>query len=159
MSDALTRYFNDYAESALDRIHHGLTAIRFYNEAIHRLDNGIDITDSIPEVQRVGRDVARETAQDALADYENRIKHAWDLPKSLSEIATTRVTSHKERLENLPRYEITHTFKLEAGKVTINVTTANRNHRLEIAAAGNAMASRAALIELEQYLTLAALSN
>ncbi len=159
MSDALTRYFNDYAESALDRIHHGLTAIRFYNEAIHRLDNGIDITDSIPEVQRVGRDVARETAQDALADYENRIKHAWDLPKSLSEIATTRVTSHKERLENLPRYEITHTFKLEAGKVTINITTANRNHRLEIASAGNAMASRAALIELEQYLTLAALSN
>jgi hypothetical protein len=159
MSDALTRYFNDYAESALDRIHHGLTAIRFYNEAIHRLDNGIDITDSIPEVQRVGRDVARETAQDALADYENRVKHAWDLPKSLSEIATTRVTSHKERLENLPRYEITHTFKLDAGKVTINVTTANRNHRLEIAAAGNAMASRAALIELEQYLTLAALSN
>ena len=65
MSDALTRYFNDYAESALDRIHHGLTAIRFYNEAIHRLDNGIDITDSIPEVQRVGRDVARETAHDA----------------------------------------------------------------------------------------------
>ncbi len=159
MSDALTRYFNDYAESALDRIHHGLTAIRFYNEAIHRLDNGIDITDSIPEVQRVGRDVARETAQDALADYENRIKHAWDLPKSLSEIATTRVTSHKDRLENLPRYEITHTFKLEAGKVTINITTANRNHRLEIASAGNAMASRAALIELEQYLTLAALSN
>ncbi len=159
MSDALTRYFNDYAESALDRIHHGLTAIRFYNEAIHRLDNGIDITDSIPEVQRVGRDVARETAQDALSDYENRVKHAWDLPKSLSEIATTRVTSHKDRLENLPRYEITHTFKLDAGKVTINVTTANRNHRLEIAAAGNAMASRAALIELEQYLTLAALSN
>ncbi len=159
MSDALTRYFNDYAESALDRIHHGLTAIRFYNEAIHRLDNGIDITDSIPEVQRVGRDVARETAQDALSDYENRVKHAWDLPKSLSEIATTRVTSHKERLENLPRYEITHTFKLEAGKVTINITTANRNHRLEIASAGNAMASRAALIELEQYLTLAALSN
>ena len=159
MSDALTRYFNDYAESALDRIHHGLTAIRFYNEAIHRLDNGIDITDSIPEVQRVGRDVARETAQDALSDYENRVKHAWDLPKSLSEIATTRVTSHKDRLENLPRYEITHTFKLEAGKVTINVTTANRNHRLEIAAAGNAMASRAALIELEQYLTLAALSS
>jgi len=159
MSDALTHFFNDYAEFALDRIHHGLTAIRFYNEAIHRLDNGIDITDSIPEVQRVGRDVARETAQDALADYENRVKHAWDLPKSLSEIANTRVTSHKERLENLPRYEITHTFKLEAGKVTINITTANRNHRLEIASAGNAMASRAALIELEQYLTLAALSN
>jgi hypothetical protein len=159
MSDALTHFFNDYAEFALDRIHHGLTAIRFYNEAIHRLDNGIDITDSIPEVQRVGRDVARETAQDALADYEQRVKHAWALPKTLSDIATTRITSHKERLENLPRYEITHTFKLEAGKVTINVTTANRNHRLEIASAGNAMASRAALIELEQYLTLAALSN
>ncbi len=159
MSDALTRYFNDYAESALDRIHHGQTAIRFYNEAIYRLDNGIDITDSIPEVQRVGRDVARETAQDALADYEQRIKNAWALPKTLSDIATTRVTSHKERLENLPRYEITHTFKLEAGKVTVNITTANRNHRLEIAAGGNAMASRAALIELEQYLTLAALSS
>ena len=159
MSDDLTRYFNDYAESALDRIHHGLTAIRFYNEAIHRLDNGIDITDSIPEVQRVGRDVARETAEDALADYEHRVKHAWDLPRSLSEIVTTRVTSYKERLENLPRYEITHTFKLEAGKVTVNITTANCNHRLEIAAAGNAMTSRAALIELEQYLTLAALSS
>jgi hypothetical protein len=62
-------------------------------------------------------------------------------------------------LENLPRYEITHTFKLEAGKVIVNITTANRNHRLEIDAAGNAMASRAALIELEQYLTLAALSS
>jgi hypothetical protein len=159
MSDALSRYFNDYAESALDRIHHGLTATRFYKEALHRLDNGIDISDSIPEIKRVGNDVARDTAHDALAEYEQRVKHAWDLPKSLSEIATTRVTSYKERLENLPRYEITHTFKLEAGKVTVSITTANRNHRLEIAAAGNAMASRAALLELEQYLTLAALSS
>ncbi len=159
MSDALTRYFNDYAESALDRIHHGLTAIRFYDEAIRRLDSGIDITDSIPEIKRVGKDVARETAKDALTDFERQVKHAWALPKTLSDIATTRVTSHKERLENLPRYEITHTFKLEAGKVIVNITTANRNHRLEIDAAGNAMASRAALLELEQYLTLAALSS
>jgi hypothetical protein len=159
MSDALSRYFSEYAESALDRIHHGLTATRFYKEALHRLDNGIDISDSIPEIKRVGNDVARDTANDALVDYEQRVKHAWDLPKFLADIATTRVTSHKERLENLPRYEITHTFKLEAGKVTVAITTANRNHRLEINAAGNAMAARAALHELEQYLTLAALSS
>ncbi|MFM8465825.1 MAG: hypothetical protein ACKOA0_17380, partial [Burkholderiaceae bacterium] len=152
MSDALSRYFNEYAESALDRIHHGQTAIRFYKEALHRLDNGIDISDSIPEIKRVGNDVARDTANDALVDYEQRVKHAWDLPKSLADIATTRVTSYKERLENLPRYEITHTFKLEAGKFTVAITTANRNHRLEINAAGNAMAARAALHELEQYL-------
>jgi len=159
MSDALSRYFNEYAESALDRIHHGQTAIRFYKEALHRLDNGIDISDSIPEIKRVGNDVARNTANDALVDYEQRVKHAWDLPKSLADIATTRVSSYKERLENLPRYEITHTFKLEAGKVTVAITTANRNHRLEINAAGNAMAARAALHELEQYLTLAVLSS
>jgi hypothetical protein len=159
MSDTLSRYFNEYAESALDRIHHGQTAIRFYTEALHRLDNGIDISDSIPEIKRVGNDVARDTANDALVDYEQRVKHAWDLPKSLADIATTRVSSYKERLENLPRYEITHTFKLEAGKVTVAITTANRNHRLEINAAGNAMAARAALHELEQYLTLAALSS
>jgi len=159
MSDALSRYFNEYAESALDRIHHGLTATRFYKEALHRLDNGIDISNSIPEIKRVGNDVARDTANDALVDYEQRVKHAWDLPKSLADIATTRVSSYKERLENLPRYEITHTFKLEAGKVTVAITTANRNHRLEINAAGNAMAARSALHELEQYLTLAALSS
>jgi len=159
MSDALSRYFNEYAEAALDRIHHGQTAIRFYKEALHRLDNGIDISDSIPEIKRVGNDVARDTANDALVDYEQRVKHAWDLPKSLADIATTRVSSYKERLENLPRYEITHTFKLEAGKVTVDITTANRNHRLEINAAGNAMAARSALHELEQYLTLAALSS
>jgi len=159
MSDALSRYFNEYAESALDRIHHGLTATRFYKEALHRLDNGIDISNSIPEIKRVGNDVARDTANDALVDYEQRVKHAWDLPKSLADIATTRVSSYKERLENLPRYEITHTFKLEAGKVTVDITTANRNHRLEINAAGNAMAARSALHELEQYLTLAALSS
>lgn len=159
MSDALSRYFNEYAESALDRIHHGLTATRFYKEALHRLDNGIDISDSIPEIKRVGNDVARDTANDALVDYEQRVKHAWDLPKSLADIATTRVSSYKERLENLPRYEITHTFKLEAGKVTVAITTANRNHRLEINAAGNAMAARSALHELEQYLTLAVLSS
>ena len=159
MSDALSRYFNEYAESALDRIHHGLTATRFYKEALHRLDNGIDISDSIPEIKRVGNDVARDTAKDALSDYEQRVKHAWDLPKSLAEVSTCRMTSYKERLENLPRYEVTHTFKLEAGKVTVFISTANRNHRLEIEASGNAMAARAALHELEQYLTLAALSS
>jgi len=159
MSDALTTYFNDYAESALNRIHHGLTAIQFYNDAINRLNNGIDISDSIPEIKRVGNDVARETAKDALADYEQRVKHAWNLPKSLAEVSTCRITSYKERLENLPRYEVTHTFKLEAGKVTVFISTANRNHRLEIEASGNAMAARAALHELEQYLTLAALSS
>lgn len=159
MSDALTTYFNRYAESALDQIHQGLAAIDFYGEVIDRLKNGIDISDSVPEVKRVGSKIALDTAQEMLADYIKRVEHIWDLPKPLKEIATTKISKYKERLENLPRYDIAHTFKLESGKITILISTANRNHRLEIDTDRNTMKSAATIHELEQYLTLAALST
>jgi hypothetical protein len=158
MSDALTTYFNRYAESALDQIHQGLAAIDFYGEVIDRLKNGIDISDSVPEVKRVGSKIALDTAQEMLADYIKRVEHIWDLPKPLKEIATTKISKHKERLENLPRYDVTHTFKLESGKINILISTANRNHRLEIDTDRNTMKAAATIHELEQYLTLAAIS-
>jgi hypothetical protein len=159
MSEILTQFFNNYAETALSQIHIGLTAIRYYNESIYRLENGIDISDSIPEVKRVGNKVALQAAKELLLDYEQQVKNAWNLPKTLADLASSKITSHKERLENLPRYEVTHTFKLEAGKITINITTANQNHRLEIDSDRNVMKSQAVLLELEQYLTLAQLSS
>ncbi len=158
MSDVLTTYFNRYAESALDQIHHGLAAIDFYGEVIDRLKNGIDISDSVPEVKRVGSKIALDTAQVMLSDYIKRIEHVWDLTKPLKEIATTKISKHKERLENLPRYDVTHTFKLESGKINILISTANRNHRLEIDTDRNTMKAAATIHELEQYLTLAAIS-
>ena len=158
MSDVLTTYFNRYAESALDQIHHGLAAIDFYGEVIDRLKNGIDISDSVPEVKRVGSKIALDTAQEMLADYIKRVEHIWDLPKPLKEIATTKISKHKERLENLPRYDVTHTFKLESGKINILISTANRNHRLEIDTDRNTMKAAATIHELEQYLTLALIS-
>ncbi len=158
MSDVLTTYFNRYAESALDQIHQGLAAIDFYGEVIDRLKNGIDISDSVPEVKRVGSKIALDTAQEMLADYIKRVEHIWDLPKPLKEIATTKISKHKERLENLPRYDVTHTFKLESGKINILISTANRNHRLEIDTDRNTMKAAATIHELEQYLTLAAIS-
>jgi hypothetical protein len=93
-----------------------------------------------------------------LADYIKRVEHIWDLPKPLKEIATTKISKHKERLENLPRYDVTHTFKLESGKINILISTANRNHRLEIDTDRNTMKAAATIHELEQYLTLAAIS-
>jgi hypothetical protein len=159
MSDVLTTYFNRYAESALDQIHHGLAAIDFYGEVIDRLKNGIDISDSVPEVKRVGSQIALDTAREMLADYIKRVEHIWDLPKPLKDIATTKISKHKERLENLPRYDVTHTFKLESGKISINITTANRNHRLEIDTDRNIMKAAATVHELEQYMTLVTLST
>ena len=159
MSDALTTYFNRYAESALDQIHHGLAAIDFYGEIIDRLNKGIDISDSVPEVKRVGTQIALDTAREMLSDYIKRVEHIWDLPKPLKDIATTKISKHKERLENLPRYDVTHTFKLESGKISINITTANRNHRLEINTDQNIMKAAATINELEQYLTLTQLST
>ena len=158
MSDVLTTYFNRYAESALDQIHHGIAAIDFSGEVIDRLKNGIDISDSVPEVKRVGSKIALDTAQEMLADYIKRVEHIWDLPKPLKEIATTKISKNKERLENLPRYDVTHTFKLESGKINILISTANRNHRLEIDTDRNTMKAAATIHELEQYLTLAAIS-
>ena len=159
MSDALTTYFNRYAESALDQIHQGLAAIDFYAEVIDRLNKGIDISDSVPEVKRVGSQIALDTAREMLADYIKRVELIWDLPKPLKGIATTKISKHKERLENLPRYEVIYTFTLDSGKITINITTANRNHRLEIDTDRNTMKAAATVNELEQYLTLTQLSN
>ena len=159
MSDALTTYFNRYAESALDQIHQGLAAIDFYAEVIDRLNKGIDISDSVPEVKRVGSQIALDTAREMLADYIKRVELIWDLPKPLKGIATTKISKHKERLENLPRYEVIYTFTLDSGKITINITTANLNHRLEIDTDRNTMKAAATVNELEQYLTLTQLSN
>lgn len=159
MTDALARYFQDYADAAINRVHQGKLAINFYKEAIKRLEAGIDISDSIPEIKRVGSNIALDEAKAALDEHENKVAHTWDLPKILSSILTTRISQHKDHLENLPRYEVTHKFILEAGTVIVTITTANRNVKITIDAGSNPMRAQAACYELEKQLSYVALSS
>ena len=95
----------------------------------------------------------------ALSEYEKKAKAAWKLPPIFDDQCKTSISQNKERLEHLPRYEITHTFKTDAGSVVVSIKTAGMNSKVTIDAGKNPMIAQAAILELEKLLTFSTLAT
>ena len=88
----------------------------------------------------------------AASAYSNSLSQAFIVQGNAGTIATSTT-------DLLPVAVSKTAVAANAGKITINITTANQNHRLEIDSDRNAMKAQAVLLELEKYITLAQLSS
>lgn len=159
MSTDLFHYFQHYADSAMDQAYESLVAQQYYSKVLKRLQAGEDLSEEIVEIKKVGNKIALEVTIKALSEYENKAKSAWKLPPLMADQAKTLISHNKERLEHLPRYEITHTFNTEAGTVVVTIKTAGMNSKVTIDAGKNPMIAQAAILELEKLLTFSSLAN
>lgn len=159
MSADLFHYFQHYADSAMDQAYESLIAQQYYSKVLKRLQAGEDLSEEIVEIKKVGNKIALEVTIQALSEYEKKAKSAWKLPPLMADQAKTLISHNKERLEHLPRYEITHTFNTEAGTVVVAIKTAGMNSKVTIDAGKNPMIAQAAILELEKLLTFSSIAT
>jgi hypothetical protein len=159
MSTDLFHYFQHYADSAMEQAYASLVAQQYYSKVLKRLQAGDDLSEEIVEIKKVGNKIALEVTIQALSEYEKKAKSAWKLPPLMADQAKTLISHNKERLEHLPRYEITHTFNTEAGTVVVTIKTAGMNSKVTIDAGKNPMIAQAAILELEKLLTFSSLAT
>ncbi len=159
MSTELFHYFQHYADCAMEQAYKSLVAQQYYSKVLKRLQAGEDLSEEIVEIKKVGNKIALEVTIQALSEYEKKAKSAWKLPPLMADQAKTLISHNKERLEHLPRYEITHTFNTEAGTVVVTIKTAGMNSKVTIDAGKNPMIAQAAILELEKLLTFSSLAT
>jgi hypothetical protein len=159
MSTDLFHFFQHYADSAMDQAYESLVAQQYYSKVLKRLQAGEDLSEEIVEIKKVGNKIALEVTIQALSEYEKKAKAAWKLPPIFDDQCKTSISQNKERLEHLPRYEITHTFKTDAGSVVVLIKTAGMNSKVTIDAGKNPMIAQAAILELEKLLTFSTLAT
>jgi hypothetical protein len=159
MSEQLTQYFEHYAESAIEQMKKATLAIGFYRRLHARLLAGEDLSDEVPLVGTVGPEKTLAVVVQALADYKKQITSAWELPSELLEIGKHKVSQTMDPHEHLPRVDVMHQYKSEAGLVKVHITTAGEVYKLNIDAGKNPMAAQLACFELEKRVIFLALTR
>jgi hypothetical protein len=159
MSEQLTKYFEDYAETGIERTKKALLAIGFYKRVLDRLNAGDDLSDEMPLIAKVGPDVTREVVIEAILENKDELKAAWQLPKHLQKRGDFIVGSTQEPLEHLPRVEMSYSFTSAAGDVKVRVSTIGENFKVVIDAGKNKVAATLACAALEKHLTFLAFAD
>lgn len=157
MSTLITSYFEQYTDAALETVRQSLIAKRYYTSVARRLDLGEDLSDEVPILKKVGILKAKQVVDTALKDFQQEAKAVWELPEILQEMSQTKVTLSYNRLEILPRYRVLHQFHTVAGKVSVEITTAGLNFKIDIKTVRNKMAAQAAMVDLEKNLAFSRL--
>lgn len=159
MTDQLTKYFEDFAESSIQRTKSALLAIRYYERIRLRLLKKEDLSSQLPIIAKVGPTATMEVVNEAIAEYKTRLAGAWNIHARLQEIGKFKCVMTTNDREQLPRAELKYEFKSSAGTVKIHIASAGETFSLLINAGKNPMAAQLARKELEKNLTFIALTS
>lgn len=152
MNTVLINYFEGYATRALGKVKNALLAQKYYERVLLQLQNKEDLSDQLPIIKKVGIAGTTKVVKEAIADYQKELSQAWKLSPGIAENAKTTLSQIVNEREILPRYEVLHQFKTDAGTVKVLITTIGENINLSITVGKNKMASQAALYELEKQI-------
>lgn len=159
MSEILTLYFENHAERSISRMKEAILAVNFYKRIKLRLDNGEDLSSEIPVIAKIGVASTIKTVKEAIADYKKNLNDAWNIHPRLLDIGAFKCSLIADSREQLPRANLLYKFKSESGTVSVHITSAGENYKVEINAGKNPMAAKLACTELEKNLTFIALSS
>ncbi len=157
MTENLELYFTAYADKAMQTVRECRLAKNYYGGVARRLKTGYDPGTEIPAAKQAGKAGTQAAVSEALKDFGDQEKHAWDLPKILAEHAKSKVTVTSKPQELYPRYSVAHLFTTPAGFVKVFISTQGQNIKLDINAGRNQMAAAAAMLELEKIIAFSTL--
>jgi pyruvate formate-lyase activating enzyme-like uncharacterized protein len=155
MTPILKEFFTDYAERAMRIQRECYLAKNYYQGISRRLKLGQDLGDELPQINVVGIQGTKEVVAEALKEFSEKERNAWDLPIALRSQCKSQVTIAQESSEIYPRQSVSHAFTTEAGVVNVFISTMGQNYKIEINAGQNKMAAEAAMFELEKMISFA----
>jgi hypothetical protein len=159
MRDNLIDYFERYAVNAINQMKHSIVAQGFYRRALLRLEAGMDLSEDLELIGKVGPEVTLSVVNEAIEDYKKQFSNAWAMPTGMDTIGKLKVTQELNPREHLPRFEVEIRFKLQQRLVKVLMTTIGENVKVEIDAGRNPTSAEVAIQELSKKLIFMGLQS
>jgi len=86
MTDQLNKYFENYADSSIQRMKKALIAIRYYERIKLRLQKKEDLSHELAVIGKVGPVGTMQVVKEAIADHKKELAGAWNLHPRLADI-------------------------------------------------------------------------
>ena len=153
MSQAVVDYFNELAESAIERCHERMSDLKFYENVKARLLAGEDLSEELPLLKKVNQ-------ADAAFITDKLIERCWaDMDGYWTLAANTGIQSKvsHELLEGelIPRFTAEYTTNTEVGEMTFTLASKGNHVDLDIDTGSvKNMDTAAALKEVAAHLLI-----
>lgn len=158
MSQEVIDYFNELAESAIERCHERIADLKFLTNVKTRILAGGDLSGELPQLKQVSSKDAAFVADKMIERYLSDMVVYWTISERSG--IESDVTYEMKEGELIPRFMSEYRFTTEVGAVTLTLSNQGNHVDLDIDTADvKNMDFEAAIHELSNQLLFARLKQ
>ena len=122
--EALRQHFEKNGLANFEKTIKSLQQLDFYKHVLAKLEQGVDLSDELPELRKLKIQSAKKIVKQLIAESEKAATIVWESPFKLF---STSVRSSIDESSLLPSFEVLYTAKVSGGAVRIALSTWRRN--------------------------------
>ncbi len=130
MSQEVIDYFNELAESAIERCHERMADLKFLKNVKTRILAGEDLSGELPLLKQVSGKDAVFVADKLIERYLSDMAGYWAMPERSG--IESDVTYEMKEGELIPRFTTKYRFSTEVGAVTLTLSSHGNHVDLDI---------------------------
>ena len=132
---ALRQHFEKNGLANFEKTIKSLQELDFYKHVLAKLEQGVDLSDELPELRKLKIQSAKKIVKQLIAESEKAVTLVWASPLKLFSIS---VRSSIDESSLLPNFDVIYTAKVSGEVVKIALNTWRRN--LTVSVEGKAAA-------------------
>jgi hypothetical protein len=121
---ALRQHFEKNGLANFEKTIKLLQELNFYKHVLAKLDQGVDLSDELPELRKLKIQSAKKIVKQLIAESEKAVTLVWESPFKLF---STSVRSSIDESSLLPCIDVLYKAKVSNGVVKIALKTWRRN--------------------------------
>ena len=122
--EALRQHFEKNGLANFEKTIKSLQQLDFYKHVLAKLEQGVDLSDELPELRKLKIQSAKKIVKQLIAESEKAATIVWVSPFKLF---STSVRSGINDSSLLPSFDVLYTAKVSGGAVRIALSTWRRN--------------------------------
>jgi hypothetical protein len=122
--EVLRQHFEKNGLANFEKTMKLLQELNFYKHVLAKLEQGVDLSDELPELRKLKIQSAKKIVKQLIAESEKAATIVWVSPFKLF---STSVRSSIDESSLLPSFEVLYTAKVSGGAVRIALSTWRRN--------------------------------
>jgi hypothetical protein len=122
--EALRQHFEKNGLANFEKTIKSLQELDFYKHVLAKLEQGVDLSDELPELRKLKTQSAKKIVKQLIAESEKAATLVWASPFKLF---STSVRSGINDSSLLPSFDVLYTAKVSGGTVKIALKTWRRN--------------------------------
>lgn len=131
--DQLVQLYKSRAEQSLANAIEQMNARSLYVRALDKIEQGLDLSDELPELKSVSQANAIRVTKNLIKDADAQIESAWALDPRYAQLFKTSIRVKHSEGELFPSFDVEYTASTEDADVLISITTYRRIVMVNIA--------------------------